>query len=184
MTIEHKITQVAAYLIQKSDGTMSHLKLMKIMYLADRESMKRYGRPITNDRLVSMDHGPVLSTTLNYINGYTVSHEDGWDSWISDKSNHMVSLIRDNFDRNDLTELSDSDIEILNDVWSEFGAMSRWDLVDYTHTLKEWENPKGTSIPIKHKDVFLALGKTEEEAERFQHDVISQRKIDELFSSL
>ena len=37
------------------------------MYLAERESLARYGEPITGDVLVSMKHGPVLSKTLDHI---------------------------------------------------------------------------------------------------------------------
>ena len=183
MINEVKITHTAAYLIQKSGGKMYHLKLIKIMYLSDRESMKRYGSPITNDRMVSMDYGPVLSTTLNFINGHIPSYEGGWEAWINDRSNHMVSLKIETFNRNDLTELSDSDIEIL-DVWSEFGEMNQWELVDYTHKLDEWKDPEGSSFPINHKDVFLALGKSEDEAEHLKDEIYSQRKLDKIFSSL
>jgi len=56
---------------------MNYLKLMKLLYLADRESMRRNGRPISGDRYVSMDHGPVLSQTLNLINGARKFEEQG-----------------------------------------------------------------------------------------------------------
>jgi hypothetical protein len=34
--------------------------MRKLLYLADRESLKKTGRPITGDRVVAMEHGPVL----------------------------------------------------------------------------------------------------------------------------
>jgi len=46
---------------------MSYLKLIKLLYIIDREALLRWGRPLTGDRYVSMDHGPVLSQTLNLI---------------------------------------------------------------------------------------------------------------------
>ena len=129
-------------------------------------------------------YGPVLSTTLNFINGYIPSCEKGWEAWINDRSNHMVSLKNDKFAREDLIELSDSDIEILDGVWSEFGEMNQWEIFYYTHKLDEWEDPEGSSLPINHKDVFIALGKSEDEAEQLRDEIYSQRKLDEIFSSL
>ena len=50
---------------------MSYMKLIKLLYLADREALLRWGRPITFDAYVSMDRGPVLSSVLDLINGGT-----------------------------------------------------------------------------------------------------------------
>lgn len=41
MFCEEKVAQMAAYLLQKRGGKMSYLKLMKLLYLSDRESMDR-----------------------------------------------------------------------------------------------------------------------------------------------
>ncbi len=46
---------------------MSYMKLIKLLYLADREALARWGRPITTDTYVAMKHGPVLSYILNLI---------------------------------------------------------------------------------------------------------------------
>ena len=184
MMNEKKITQAAAYIIQKSDGIMSHLKLMKILYLSDRSSMDQYGASITDDRIFSMDNGPVLSNTLNLINGYIHTELNYWESWISDKEDHQISIKRD-ITRSDLDELSDADIEVLSNTWAEFGSYTRWDLCNYTHKYcKEWKDPHGSSNPISHKDVFLALGKTAEEASILTEEIYSNRKIDSLFASL
>ncbi len=51
---ERKATQAAAYLLQMRGGTMSYMKLIKLLYLADRAALVRFGRPITTDRYVSM----------------------------------------------------------------------------------------------------------------------------------
>jgi uncharacterized phage-associated protein len=56
---DRRVAQMAAYLLSREKGRMNHLKLMKLLYLADRESMKRHGQPISGDRFVAMDHGPV-----------------------------------------------------------------------------------------------------------------------------
>ena len=82
---ERKVSQMAAYFLYKRGGRMSHLKLMKLLYLADRESLRLYGLSMTGDCLVSMPHGPVLSMTLNLMDGDVESGPNGWESLISAK---------------------------------------------------------------------------------------------------
>ena len=62
---EVKATQAAARLLRNRGGRMSYMKLIKLLYLADREALSRWGRPITTDKYVSMDKGPVLSRVLD-----------------------------------------------------------------------------------------------------------------------
>jgi uncharacterized phage-associated protein len=46
---------------------MAYIKLIKLLYLADREALLRWGRPITTDRHVSMPKGPVVSQIYDLI---------------------------------------------------------------------------------------------------------------------
>ena len=47
---EAKATQAAARLLFLRGGTMSYVKLIKLLYLADREALIRWGRPVTSRR--------------------------------------------------------------------------------------------------------------------------------------
>ncbi len=183
MSNERKVSQMAAFLLHKRGGRMSHLKLMKLLYLADREAMGRYGMPISGDFIVAMPHGPALSLTLNLMDGDTQSAREGWDDWISDKEDHEVSLRRP-VSRDILDELSDSEIEVLEAVWNQFGRMNRWEIRDYTHTLPEWQDPKGSSLPITHQKVFHVLGRTDKEAEELAARIEAERSLDRLFAAL
>lgn len=165
---ERRTAEVAAFLLHRAGGSLPLLKLMKLMYLAERLSFKRYGEPLTGDRLVSMDQGPVLSRTYDHINGSRRSVEGGWEHWIEDRSGHEVALrdaSRIRSPEQDLLFLSESDLEVLGDTWAEFGHRDKWALVDYTHThCPEWEDPAGSSIPIPYEKLFAALGYSEEQA--------------------
>lgn len=154
---------MAAFLLHRAGGQLPLLKLMKLMYLAERESLRRYGEPISGDRLVSMPQGPVLSNTLNLMNGYGGSCDGGWDSWIEDRADNDVALRDASMIRSpeqDLLELSSGDLAVLNDVWTQFGHMAKFDLVRYTHTggCPEWEDPHGSSRPIPMGRLFRELG--------------------------
>jgi uncharacterized phage-associated protein len=74
---ESKATEAAAFLLSRSDQTMNYMKLIKLLYLADREALIRWGRPISTDRYVSMKHGPVLSNVLNLISFGSLSEKTG-----------------------------------------------------------------------------------------------------------
>lgn len=183
MFSERKVAQTAAFLLEKRGGAMSHLKLMKLLYLADREAMNRYGVSISGDHIVAMSHGPVLSMTLDYMDGGIESSPGGWEEWISDKENHEVSL-RKPIARGALDELSDAEIEVLEAVWNQFGKMDRWQIRNYTHTLPEWQDPRGSSRAITYKSVFRALGRSDKEAEELAARIESDRSIDRLFAAL
>lgn len=181
---ERKVAQMAAYLLAKGGGKMSHLKLMKLLYLADRESMERFGMPISGDRIVAMPHGPVLSMTLNLTNGDVESAPGGWESMISDKANHELSL-KPSVNVDDLDELSPADLSVLEAVWNQFGGMDKWTIRDYTHThCPEWKDPHGSSLPIPYERIFKALGKPEAEARELGARVESERSLGQIFASL
>jgi len=181
---QRKVAQMAAFLLDRGKGRMNYLKLMKLLYLGDRESLKRHGEPISGDRYVSMDHGPVLSQTLNLINGAVEFEEQGWDYWIADKADYVVSLRR-KISRDALDELSKAELEILEAVYAKFGKWDQWKLRDYTHRYcAEWQDPEGSSIPIDIVDIFKALGRKPAEAKKLAGRIEHDRRIDRLFAAL
>lgn len=176
---EQKAAQIAAWFLAQEGGAMPHLKLMKLMYLADREAMLRFGFPMTGDLFVSMPHGPVLSNTLSHINDEAQSAPDGWDKWISDKANHMVALVREP-NPDELDELSRADLTVLGTTWAKFGHMTKYQIRDYTHdrnNCPEWEDPDGGSNPIPYEVVFRALGFDTEDAASMAADIRAQSII-------
>jgi len=184
MFSQRKVAQMTAFLLDRGRGRMNCLKLMKLLYLADRESLKRHGEPISGDRYVSMDHGPVLSQTLNLINGAVELEEEGWGHWIADRADNDVSLRR-KVSRNSLDELSNAELSVLEAIYAKFGKWNKWKLRDYTHRYcPEWKDPKGSSLPIEIIDIFKALGRSPAEARKLAGRIEHDRKIDRLFAAL
>lgn len=173
---DEKVAQMSAYFLRKRGGRMSYMKLIKLLYLADRESLKQIGESISADHHYSMKHGPVLSQTLDLINGRIQS--DIWTSWIAAESNHEVSLKKNKLNRDSFDELSDFEIDILDQVWSKFGNEKRWDLVDITHEqLPEWRNPGRSSIPIDPRAQFQAMGYSAEKAQSLMNSLLEKQAI-------
>lgn len=182
---ERKAAQIAAWFLRQQRGRMPVLKLMKLMYLADRMALVEHGFPITGDQVVAMSHGPVLSRTLECINGCVESSPDGWDAWVSDREAYEVSARDRQPGCAELDELSPADIEILRSVWEQFGSMSKWQIRDYTHDhCPEWEDPEGSSRPIPYQRIFEALGRAPEEAATLAERVEDEGKLDRLFAAL
>src|SRR5438876_7824637 len=71
---EAKATQVASRLLEKSGGQMSHLALVKLLYIVDREALTRWGRPVSGGEYYAMPHGTVISPILDLM-----QRIEGWD---------------------------------------------------------------------------------------------------------
>lgn len=154
---ELKSAQVAGYFLQKAGGRMHHIKLIKLMYLAERESFRLFGRPITYDDLYNLPNGQVLSNTLNLLKNKKIG--EIFHQFITPVRFHQVSLKKET----SLSELCQSEEEILAAVYDQFGSKDRWELVEYSHTLPEWRDPAGSRIPIDYNDLMKALDFSEEE---------------------
>lgn len=126
---------------------------MKLLYLAERLSMKRYGDTITGDSFVSMPQGPVLSMTYDHMNGGLESQEGGWDTWISDRADNWIALRDESMIRSpeeDLLVLSQSDLESrVRFGWSSVTGINGSWLNTPTPRRPEWEDPMGSSRPIR-----------------------------------
>lgn len=184
---EKKAAQAAAFFLLSAQEAMPIVKLMKLLYLAERRSYEKYGQPMVGDRLVSMPHGPVLSQTLNHLNGMLPSCDGGWDSWMSDRAGHLVALAQQvpPVSMNGLLELSDADAEILTEIWDSFGHMTEWELRDYTHDhCPEWKDPDGSMIPIKFEDLFRALNLTNDQSREYLSRLKDQNNINAVFAAV
>jgi uncharacterized phage-associated protein len=154
---ERKATQAAARFLELRGGTMHYLKLIKLLYLADRTALLQWGYPITTDHYVSMDHGPVTSRIYNLL--VDEVEKPFWSEYISAPNDYQVSLLK--AAPND--RLSRAEELLISQIFDRFGGMNRWDIVRYLHTLPEWKNPHGTSIPIHIREILEGDGALEKE---------------------
>lgn len=169
-----KAAQAVAYFLSKSDKKrLNVVKVVKLVYLADRESIERYGFPILDEDRVSMRLGPVNSTTYSFINGEM--EDSAWSEYLRDRSNHQISL-RHSVQEDELDELSEADLACLDATWKKFGSMDQWELVNWTHdpdNVPEWEDPDGSSLLIPMSRI-LKMVKCESADE--QSKVISEHR--------
>lgn len=157
-----KTIQASAVLLQVESNRMSRLRLLKLLYIADREMLRERARPITGDRAVAMDHGPVLTKTYNLIKGEKVETAlmAKWDQYICRQGAHDVALISEP----GVNDLSEREITKLRDVAARFRGWDEWKISEHTHSFSEWKKnkpPKGSRNRISDDDVFAAAGLSE-----------------------
>ena len=156
---------------------MSYMKLIKLLYLADREAIVRWGRTITTDTYFSMDKGPVLSHVLDRINGGPSPEDHSyWAQHITPFGNYEVTLT---IDPNDEL-LSEAEDELLDKIFKDHGHLSRWEIVDLVHTLPEWQDPDGGAIPINYADILRAQKVDPEEIDAIVNELNNVARIDAL----
>ncbi len=152
---ERKAAQAASRLIQLSGGEMNYLALMKLLYLVDREALIRFGKPVTGDRVLAMKHGPVLSRVYDLVS--CKKHHlptSEWHNFIPRPSAYVCTLRFAGVP--DLSALSEAELAVLDAVFAAHRAKSEWELVEFTHRLPEWRDPKDTSVSIPFEDILKA----------------------------
>lgn len=171
-----KAAQIAAWFALKEDGQINRLKLMKLMYLAERESISRYDMPMLLDKYVSMKHGPVLSQTYDLAKGE--QQNENWDSWIRSVGGYQLGCVFEgtpNFDA-----LSKADINVLQAVWDEYGHLDRFELAKKTHEesiCPEWEDPGDSAFPIPLKRILHLMNK--EKSDELADEIEAYRNLSE-----
>lgn len=136
---------------------MSYLRLLKLLYIADRESLKQTFRPIIGTRTVAMKNGPLHSEVLDLVKGQH-SDEPLWSNYVR-KDGYQVELTIDP----GVSELSRFEIDLLVKTYEQFAPIDDWQLVENTHDFPEWDKNYpdksiNTSRTIPFDDLIDAVG--------------------------
>lgn len=155
-----KAAQICAYFVLKSNGhhpgVIEKLKLIKLVYLAERKYLADNLESMLLDELYSLPHGPICSSTLNGING--AIHHHIWDQFLAHNGNEVCAI--KHFGRDDFDEVSDDEIDTLENVWTQFGHMTASQLRNWTHeNCPEYtEVSPGRRLEITYREILEALG--------------------------
>jgi len=160
-----KIVQALSYLlifIQRA----GKIKLVKLLYIADKYHLIQYGRTITNDEFWATKLGPVgyaTSDVLNIEENDELGNPDYTSLMLKKVDKYVFESINNNKD--DLDALSESDIEVLDIVIDKFGNMDKLCLIDYCHRYREWnqykeilENNPNKKVKIYTRELLSIIG--------------------------
>jgi uncharacterized phage-associated protein len=167
-----KAAQAAAYLVCLHGGQMDGYALIKILYLADRKSLAERGRPITGDAMVSMPLGPVLSRIYDEVKSPPEIQNQFWKDYLTARDANHVSLRQSDFST---TELSQYEREALEAVYREYNHLSFRDLKELTHSLPEYTDPQGSSLPIDPAVILKEMGWSDEDIQEARMSANEER---------
>ena len=150
---EHRAAQAASILLERAGGSMDYLKLVKLLYLADRAALIEKEAPITRDHYASMKHGPTPCQVLELILQERPAEDSIWHRYVK-RQYFEVSLCG----RAESNQLSEFDVAMLNDVYETFGKLRPSQVVCQTQALPEWQDPGDSSTPIDPVDILRYAG--------------------------
>jgi len=168
-----KFLACVQYFAFKNVEQLDKYKISKLLFLADKYHLVKYGRPIIGDRYCAIEHGPVPSQSLDLLNDFS---KKSWVSLrLSGRSTPVPAdrRLRQMFESLELDEkftyppfktkkpphlkfLSKSDIKALDLTIERYGDKSFSELKAITHSMmaykKAFGNPQGNEMD--YKDFF------------------------------
>jgi uncharacterized phage-associated protein len=155
-----KSVQVLNYLASKSDQPFNKMKAIKLVWLADRLHLRKYGRTITGDTYFAMKLGPVGSNTRDILET---------SSFLSDETLEYSTQYIDVIDKYNYTSkqhpnfevFSQTDTEAITEIFDAYGNYGHYELSQISHSFPEWkrwksalDNKNGSSFLIQFEDFF------------------------------
>ncbi len=162
-----KCIQGMQHLAQRKPG-ISHYYVGKIFFFADREHLVDCGRPISGDRYVAMEHGPVPITMLSIIKDNAGISEEVREKFQSRlrrewAGNHVKLWPHEQAP--EFPSLSGSDIKYLDDSLSKYGELDFGQLRELSHHDEAYQNAMakpGENNDLNPVDWLGYLGTPEE----------------------
>lgn len=132
------------------------MKLFKLLYFADQEHLNKYGRTITGDKYIAMEKGPVPSETYHIVQAnrkddYAISRYAACDDFEVEEWFRIRPSKEANTDY-----LSESDIEVLDNVLLKYGKKSSHELSQLSHNYA-WKRTQRNQV-IDIADIVREAG--------------------------
>lgn len=133
-----KAVQALNFLAIKSGGTINKMKALKLVWLADRVHVRKFGRSITGDEYYALPNGPVPSGTRDVLES---------SNFLDDAASEYAKAFITQSDKYNFKTLSEvnqkvfsqTDIEILDLVFSKYSHLGQFELRDLSHSFPEWK---------------------------------------------
>ena len=160
---ERQAAQLAAAFILKADRPVGVVRLMKLMYLAEREAIRRTGLPMVFDEIHAMREGMALSRTFDLMTARQGESKGDWARHIAPLSRAGLGVCQ-GVGESSLDGLSRGDLEIVNLVWAKHGQSNRDKLVHEVHHkldewLEHWDDPnrRRAAVPVPHDKLVQTI---------------------------
>ena len=173
---ERKTTQVAAWIVHACGGKMDVGELLALLYLIDREALKRWGRPVTFDRPHNFPLGPTPSETSALAHD-PLQGEHWPKSFSTLQLGRVINLLTP---PTEIDELSQAEIDLVQEVFRDFGHKSFGKLKTHLQSLPEFHAPSEYPTPITWDTLLRAVGWKGEDLEEIKRELEASAKFEKL----
>ncbi len=150
---ERRAARMAVAFIERAGGLIDRTKLVRLMYLAEREAMRRLLLPIIEDEVCATQDDMVLSRTSRLARADGSTKSADWDAGVVQTPYGLA--VREGAPAAARDGLANDELEAVQRVWDEHGAMGADELARDVHRrLPEWiehrppTDAKAASVPV------------------------------------
>lgn len=174
-------------IFSKNHQDLTKLRITKLSYFIDKFHLQKYGNVVLNDRYYRLPKGPVPSLTLNLLNEFF----DPESKYIVDDSKinkvylskyleatgrYRLKLKKES----NFGSLSQSELEIIEEVIKTYGLLKTEELVDESHKDATWlETEQPNEI-----DYCLFLDGMPEDKKKIIEDLLLIDKENDMFANI
>lgn len=145
-----KTTQAINFLATKEGGKIDKLKVIKLIWVADRLHLRKYGRPIVNDTYLAMRYGAVGSSVKDFT-GFNVEGDE--EKYLKKYLEPINKYNIKSKKQVDTDVFSDSEIEMIEKSYNEYSSMDKFDLAKLSHEFPEWKKFK-EALKVNTREVM------------------------------
>lgn len=131
---KEKALNAVLYIAKRLNRSDFH-KIFKILYFSDRTYIADYGMPITGDRYIAMDAGPVPSKIYDIfkiVRGDSyMTDEEGFGDLFSVEDWMYIKAKKDA----DLNKLSPNEKEVIDNCIKQYGDLSYDEIKEKSHDI-------------------------------------------------
>lgn len=164
-----KAVSAVGCLCSMNGGKIDVREMLKMLYVAERAAILGWQRSITGDRVFAMDQGPVLSRVYDLAR-YKLrdSDMDAWKATFTPRHGHTIFFQKDaSWNDGPLSDREVKELEtafqFIRELQANYGPDG---YIDELHKrLREWENPRGSSVLMQPETLLSMHGLEKEEIE-------------------
>lgn len=143
-----KLKAIILYFCNNTESRfLGKVKLMKLFYFLDFIHLKTYGSPVTYDKYINLEHGPIPSYIKNLVDTAT---DDIDCSFLADticferpEGTDMYRILpKRKFTEKDKSYLSKTEMETLEKVCARFGDKNTKYIEEISHKEAPWKETR------------------------------------------
>jgi uncharacterized phage-associated protein len=133
-----KAAQSLNFFACQNGGSINKMRSLKLLFLAERYHLRKYGRPITNDEYFAMNYGPVpsggkdLAESSDFRPDVEKDYAGQYIAPLDSRNYRSVAAV-------DEPVFSQTDIEALRFAWDGFRCLDEFALAELSHAYPEWK---------------------------------------------